>query len=288
MTDQTTDQTAQTTAHFDAVAAKWARAAQRLDALTPRLVSRLGPLRPGSTLLDVACGSGEPGLSIAEANPGVQLAGIDIAPAMIEQAVREARGRGIAHARFEVASAEKLPVDDVSVDAVVSRMGMLGFPGSSVSSAHEAFRVLRPGGRLAIAVWDRPEYNTFGHATIAAHRHVAGVDTIDFSWVEELADGRRERWLRQGGFADVVSEPVPWTMHFADLDDLWGHAYELGPLATALATRDDAARTAAREHLAARLAEFRTVDGSYAIPVSGRILTAVRPTGASSVVSGPR
>jgi hypothetical protein len=58
---------AQIAEYFDAVAARWTRAAQTLDALTPILVSELGSLAAGTTVLDVACGAGEPGLSVAEA-----------------------------------------------------------------------------------------------------------------------------------------------------------------------------------------------------------------------------
>lgn len=277
MTIRHTNDPAETLAHFDSVAARWAQVERLLDPVTPGLASGLGPLRPGSTLLDIACGAGEPGLSLVATDPAARLVGIDIAPAMVERARREARRRGAAGASFTVGSADRLPVDDASVDAAVSRMGLFGFPGSTVRSAHEAFRVLRPGGRLAVAVWDRPELNAITRAGIAAYRDMAGPNAPDFGWLAELADGRRELWLREAGFVDVVTEPVTWQVSFADLDDLWAQASEFGPLALGLAGWDDASRAAAREHLARGLAEHRTADGTYVLPASARLLTAARP-----------
>ena len=116
---------------------------------------------PGQTVLDVATGPGEPALSIAAiVGAGGRVIGVDIVPAMIEAARREAARRGLGNASFRVAPADELPFDDGSFDAVVSRFGVMFFP-SPVDGISEMQRVLAPGGKLAMAVWHHARDNPF-------------------------------------------------------------------------------------------------------------------------------
>lgn len=120
----------------------------------------------GSAVLDVATGPGEPALTIAELiRSEGKVVGADLVPEMVEAARREAHRRGIHHASFEVASAESLPFPANFFDAVVSRFGVMFFP-SPVDSFREWLRVLKPRGRIAVAVWHFAERNPF-HYTVA-------------------------------------------------------------------------------------------------------------------------
>jgi ubiquinone/menaquinone biosynthesis C-methylase UbiE len=117
----------------------------------------------GQAVLDVATGPGEPALTIAAAvGPEGRVAGIDPIPGMVDAARREADRLGFSHARFEVASADRLPFPDATFDAVVSRFGAMFFP-SPVDDVRELMRVLKPGGKLALAVWGSLEANPFFH-----------------------------------------------------------------------------------------------------------------------------
>jgi SAM-dependent methyltransferase len=121
---------------------------------------------PGGTVLDVATGPGEPALSIAGiVGASGKVIGVDVVPAMIDAATREAGRRGLDHASFRVASADELPFDDASFDAVVSRFGVMFFP-SPPAGIREMLRVLKPGGRLALAVWHHARDNPF-HSVLA-------------------------------------------------------------------------------------------------------------------------
>lgn len=117
-------------------------------------------------VLDVATGPGEPALSIAELiGPEGKVVGTDPVAEMVDAARRESQRRGLQNASFEVAFGDSLPFPNNSFDAVVSRFGVMFFP-SPVDAMREWLRVLKPGGKIAIAVWHFAEKNPF-HYVIA-------------------------------------------------------------------------------------------------------------------------
>ena len=112
-------------------------------------------------ILDIATGPGEPALSIASLiAPEGKVVGTDAVPEMVEAARREGHRRELRNASFEVAFADSLPFPADSFDAVVSRFGVMFFP-SPVDSVRVCLRVLKPGGRIAMAVWHFAERNPF-------------------------------------------------------------------------------------------------------------------------------
>jgi ubiquinone/menaquinone biosynthesis C-methylase UbiE len=117
----------------------------------------------GQSVLDVATGPGEPALTIAAAvGPAGKVAGIDPIPAMIDSARRAADRMGFANTQFEVASADHLPFADATFDALVCRFGAMFF-ASPADDVRELLRVLKPGGKLALAVWGSLQTNPFFH-----------------------------------------------------------------------------------------------------------------------------
>ena len=116
--------------------------------------------------LDLATGPGEPALSlVGRVGPKGRVVGLDAVPQMIEAARREAARRGLDNASFEVADVETLPFAGNSFDAVVSRFGVMFFP-SPVNAIREALRVLKPGRKIAMAVWHHAARNPY-HARVA-------------------------------------------------------------------------------------------------------------------------
>jgi SAM-dependent methyltransferase len=104
---------------------------------------------PGSTLLDVGCGSGQ--LALIAARNGVDATGVDIAENLIERARERARVEGLI-ARFHEADAEDLPFADATFDVVTSVAGAMFAPRPEVA-AKELLRVSRSGGTIAMANW---------------------------------------------------------------------------------------------------------------------------------------
>jgi SAM-dependent methyltransferase len=109
------------------------------------------PLRVGSQLLDVACGSGQ--LALLAAHKGAKVTGVDIATNWIEAARGRAASEGLA-AQFDQGDAEELPYPDESFDIVASIYGAM-FAARPERVAQELARVCRSGGTIAIANWTK-------------------------------------------------------------------------------------------------------------------------------------
>jgi len=113
------------------------------------------------TVLDVATGPGEPALSVAAlVGPEGKVSGIDVIPEMVAAARREANRLGLGNVTFDVASADRLPFAPDTFDAALNRFGVMFFP-SPMDAVREMLRVLRPGRKLALAVWHFADRNPF-------------------------------------------------------------------------------------------------------------------------------
>jgi SAM-dependent methyltransferase len=134
----------------------------------PALFAQWGPVvaadagvRKGDRVLDVACGTGALTLAVAEVvGPAGSVVGLDANPQMLAVARRKP-----ARIEWLEGKAEDLPLPDTSFDAVVSQFGFMFFEDKP-QALREMFRVLRPGGRLAVAVCDAVE-NSPGYSAFA-------------------------------------------------------------------------------------------------------------------------
>ncbi len=258
---------------YERMAADWDRGLAVMAPVTGAVLAHLPALAAGDLLLDVGCGTGEPGLSAARRDPGVRLLGVDTAAAMVEVARYKAQQEQLA-ATFEVMAAGELTLADGSVGAVVSRFALLAFPAAGQDGAREVARVLAPGGPYSIATWDRLSLNTLFDATLQTLReHASPGAAPDLGWLDDLAaPGRREGWLCEAGLAAVDSESFTWTIGQPNLASLW-EAYALGgALAAAFAALEPAVLARAQDSFADRISVHRRDDGSYAVPHTCRVL----------------
>ena len=119
------------------------------SALTERLIRALG-VGPGETVADIACGPGESTLQVARTT-GAQVIGIDLSSDSISAARRAAERASLeAPVEFIVADAEALPLEDGAADGVLCECSLCTFPDKRQAAA-EIFRILKPGGRLALS-----------------------------------------------------------------------------------------------------------------------------------------
>lgn len=121
---------------------------------------------PGSRVLDLAGGAGEPGLTLAGlVGPSGHVTVTDLVPGMLQIARDDARARGITNVAFRQADAESLPFTAESFDRVTCRFAVMHFPHAERALA-ETLRVLRPGGRAAFSVLGPPEFTPSFMTTI--------------------------------------------------------------------------------------------------------------------------
>lgn len=138
-------------------------------------------IKPGESILDVACGTGVLALAAAErVGDGGSVLGLDINDEMLTVARRKSTGVDWWHGQ-----AENLPFPDAYFDAVVSQFGLMFFEDRR-AAIREMIRVLKPGGRLAIAVWDSLE-NTPGYA--------AATSLLRRLFGDSVADGLRAPYV---------------------------------------------------------------------------------------------
>ena len=226
--------------------------------------------QPGQTFLDIAAGTGDLGLQVAErVGDEGNVISTDFAPEMVDAARRNGEARGLSNVEYRVLDAESMDLDDDSVDGVVCRWGYM-LMADPAAALEETRRVLRRGGPLAFAVWMTPDRNPWAAVpgmTIVQRGHMPPPEPRA-PGIFALGDQGRLRELVTGaGFGEPDLEEIKVEFRYADFDDLWDTLLTFtGPLARALLALPDDERQATRAAIMENLAPYRNEDGSYSAP----------------------
>ena len=227
--DATSDLQGQTSSASERRRAEWTErieryardAAPKTHAFAEALVALLPP-PAGARVLDVATGTGLVAVEAARrAGPHGSVLATDFLPAW-EPYVREtASAAGVNNVTFAVMPAEALDLPDASFDVAYCQFGLMFVP-EPVRALHEMRRVLRPGGRIGIAVWSIPEkVGLFLIPRIVAPALPPTTGEALPSPMSMGAPGLIEGIVAEAGFDDVVTDRVTISHDVADPESEW-------------------------------------------------------------------
>jgi SAM-dependent methyltransferase len=257
----------------EAIASTWERRRAQIEEVsTPVREWMLRELRPqaGDTVLELAAGTGDSGFEAATiVGEHGRLICSDFAPSMLEAARRRGEQLGIHNVDYRSMDAEHIELETDSVDGVLCRFGYM-LMADPAMALDETRRVLRPSGRLTLAVWGAPERNPF-FATIAIslieRGHIPPPEPPPAPGMLSLADVDRTTALLEGaGFGEVRTEEVPVCFPLPDVDEYLNViADTAGPLGLALRGLPEAERGAVKAEVEDAFGRFATEHG-YEVP----------------------
>jgi SAM-dependent methyltransferase len=227
-------------------------------------------LQPGERVLELAAGLGETGLLAAELvapTGGVIIS--DQAEAMLDGARARADELGLANVEFQVLNAEWIDLPLASVDAVLCRWGymLLADPSAALT---ETRRVLRPGGGLALAVWDSARDNPWAllPALELIERGITSPPAPGTPGQFALADRDRLRQLlEQAGFTEIDVQAVDLEQRPASFEAFWDTTLDVSRIFhDAVLSRPEGEIAEIRAGVASRLEPYTGPDGALAIP----------------------
>lgn len=194
---------------------KWRRQSAVMGNDMTLAIVKAASVQPGMRVLDIACGTGEPAISLASTLAGDgEVIGIDISPAPLKIAAERATQRGLSNVIFQQADAHELPFPADSFDCITSRLGVMFF-SDLPRALGEMRRVLKPTGMAVLLVWgpmDQPYFQTT-IGTILRLLPAAIVPESGQKMFALGAEGVLSQALLQTGFSQVREDlvMVPWT-----------------------------------------------------------------------------
>ena len=178
-------------------------------------IVRAAQVEPGMQVLDIASGTGEPALTLAElVGPEGHVTATDLGAGIIAIAKQNAERAGLTNMTFLQADAHELPFVDQSFNRVTCRFGVMFF-ADAPQALGEIYRVLKPGGRVAFTAWGPLEQNPYASTSLTPFRKRVEVPPPlpgapqPFRYAET---GTLSGELQRAGFREVQEEPraISW------------------------------------------------------------------------------
>jgi ubiquinone/menaquinone biosynthesis C-methylase UbiE len=266
---------------WNASAAGWERWDDWMEASSRDVTTWMcdaADLAPGMTVVDLACGAGQPALTAARrVAPNGKVIATDLAPEMLEVVRRKAARLGLGNVELRTMEIERIELPDMHADAVTCRFGLM-FCIDPERGAREIRRVLRPGGRGVIVVWGEPAKNPFFAvpAQVIARFVPSPPPDPNAPGVFRLAaPGALERALAAADFDEVAIAPMPTQFRFDSLDQYWAIQSDMSSgLRNAIASLSADQVRALKEAMFAAFAPFTGPDGVVfeATPLCARVV----------------
>jgi ubiquinone/menaquinone biosynthesis C-methylase UbiE len=201
---------------WDRMAAYWRKYDEGLRSgtapLTRRLIELAG-IRPGNRVLDIASGSGEPGLPAAQiAGPSGFVLLTDQSPAMLAVAREKAGAQGLQNVDFRVSEADQLDLEAESFDAALCR-GAIEWFQDPIRCLRVVYEALKPGARFAVSAMGRPEVNRFFTTAVVVllkHASLPSSGPAAPAFFAYADPDRLRSLLTEAGFREVHVESLEY------------------------------------------------------------------------------
>lgn len=276
--DQIRDQQRETWDKFSAGWKKWDEMVIGWIAPFGEAMIRHARLREDSEVLDIAAGTGEPGLTAAAQVPRGRVTVTDLAEHMLAVAAEKAAQRGLRNVETRVCDAGALPFADASVDAVLCRFGFMFFPDVAVA-AREFARVARPGARVCTAVWGEPEKNPWATSvmgTIVRHVDMPAPPPGSPGLFRCAPPGYMRAVFAEAGFRDIAEEEVTCDMVIDTPERYWEFMTDIAaPVVAGLAKADALAREQIRAEVLGLASQFLR-EGAVRMPSAATVVVGTR------------
>lgn len=246
-----------------------------LEPFRADLVQRLDA-RAGETVLDLGTGPGEPAMTIARAvGPKGHVTGVDLSENMVGIAQRVASARGLPNVDFRVMDCSALSFNPGSFDAAVSCFGFQIFTDPE-KAARETHRVLRPGGRICVAVWSTGDKVPFLHSIIAPMLEQAEPDEDGYlpTPYETGGPGEMVALLQGAGFDKAEESRTVHSVEFASADDYLNALLKATPIGHSLSEEEPPVQQEILRQTRENLERYRT-SGGLSLPAEFVIVRAV-------------
>jgi len=231
-------------------------------------------LRAGERVVDVACGTGLVSFAAAEAvGAAGRVLGVDISGAMVDAAQRRADALGVSHAAFARMEAEALDLAEADFDVGLCGLGLMYVP-DPLLAVRELGRVVRPGGRIGLAVWG--ERSRCGWAAVFPIVDAEVASDVCPLFFGLGAGDALARLCGAAGLAQIELRRVATTLVYDDGDEACDAAFVGGPVALAWSRFDKATRERVRASYLAAISSWRQPDGGYRIPGEFVVVVAAR------------
>jgi ubiquinone/menaquinone biosynthesis C-methylase UbiE len=233
----------------------------------------------GENILDIAAGTGEPGLSIAAIIPNGKVTITDLAEDMLSVAKENAEKKSVLNVEFKTADVSELPFADNTFDAISCRMGFMFFPDMQMA-ASEINRVLKPGGRFATSVWNGPEKNywvTAMASSINQNMQLQPPPPGSPGMFRCADNNMMMDILKKAGFMNVDAVEVTSKVEPGTAEGYWTMQTELAaPFVAALSKADDPMRAKIKAEVIQKIND-KFPDGNVAIDTSSWVLYGEKP-----------
>lgn len=225
-------------------------------------------------VLDIAGGTGEPGLTIATMLKDGKIVITDLSDKMLEIATEHVKERGIKNIETLVCDVSALPFADNTFDAISCRFGFMFFP-DMLLAAKEMTRVLKPAGRIAVAVWNGPEKNFWVTAiggTINRNMQLSSPPPEAPGMFRCAKEGLIKGLFQQAGLKNTSEKEVFGSLKCWTTDTYWNMMTEVAaPFVAALSKADDAMKEKIKKEVYDVLIQ-KYPDGNIIIDSSANVI----------------